>query len=181
MSKFTWVKSVFALSGLTRRWQIAAYVCVGLAVGVAVVVGRVGNATSYLSSDSETCMNCHVMSDAYASWQRGSHANVAKCVDCHIPHDNPVAKLAFKAADGMKHSYVFTAGTQGQVLKLSDGAKPVVQANCLRCHADTFAMIRLAGSQERHCWDCHHTMHGAVHGLSASPRALRPKLPPALP
>jgi len=181
VSKFTWVKSVITLSGLTRRWQIAACVCIGVAVGVAVVVGRVGNATSYLSSDPMTCMNCHVMGDAYASWQRGSHANVAKCVDCHIPHGNPVATLAFKAIDGMKHSYVFTAGTMPQVLRLSDGAKPVVKANCLRCHREQFAMINLADSSQRYCWDCHHAIHGEVHGLSASPRALRPKLPPMAP
>jgi len=181
VSRFTWVKSVFTLSGLTRKWQVAICVCVGLAVGVAVVVGRAGNAMSYLSSAPETCINCHVMSDAYASWRRGSHANAATCVDCHIPHNNPVAKLAFKAADGMKHSYVFTAGAEPQVLRLSNGAKPVVQANCLRCHADKFVMIRLADSRQRHCWDCHHTMHGSVHGLSASPRALRPKPAPAAP
>ena len=179
MSKFTWVKSVLTLSGLRRRWQIAVCVCLGLVVGLAVTVGTIANATSYLSDAPQTCMNCHVMSDAYASWQRGSHARAAKCVDCHIPHDNPVAKLAFKASDGMKHSYVFTMRTEPQVLKLSAAAVPVVQANCLRCHGDQLKMIRLADSNERTCWDCHHTIHGEVHGLSASPRTLRPKLDPA--
>ena len=154
-------------------------VCAGVVLGLAVVVARIARATSYLSDAPETCMNCHVMSDAYASWQRGSHARAAKCVDCHIPHSNPVAKLAFKAADGLRHSYVFTMGTQPQVLKLSKGAVPVVQANCLRCHAERFAMVRLPGVEERKCWDCHNTIHGKVHGLSASPRALRPRLPDA--
>ena len=179
VSMFAWVKSVFTLSGLSRGWQIAVCVCLGVAVGLVVVVGVVGNATSYLSDAPETCMNCHVMSDAYASWQRGSHGRVARCVDCHIPHTNPVAAMAFKASDGMKHSTVFTLGAEPQVLKLSAAARPVVQANCLRCHANQFKMIRLADSNQRACWDCHHTIHGEVHGLSASPRALRPKLDPA--
>jgi hypothetical protein len=40
-------------------------------------------------------------------------------------------------------------------------------------------MIRLAGPDERKCWDCHSNVHGKVHGLSASPRPLRTTPPPA--
>jgi len=154
-------------------------VCLGVVLGLAVAVGRIANATSYLSDAPETCVNCHVMGDAYVSWQRGSHGKVARCVDCHVPHTNPLATLAFKAADGMKHSAVFTVGAEPQVLRLSAAAEPVVQANCVRCHAEALTMIRLAGSKERTCWDCHGTIHSDVHGLSASPRVLRPKLPDA--
>lgn len=179
MSKFTRVKAVLSLPGLSRGGQIAVCVCLGVVLGLAVTVGRIANVTSYLSDSPQTCVNCHVMGDAYASWQRGSHGHVAKCVDCHVPHSNPVAKLAFKAADGMKHSYVFTVGSEPQVLKLSAGAEHVVRANCVRCHTNTFAMIRLGGLEERKCWDCHSNIHGKVHGLSASPRMLRPKLPDA--
>jgi len=167
------IKSVLTLSGLSRRWRIVICVMLGLALGTGVITAHLGNALSYLSESPETCMNCHVMTDAYASWQRGSHGRAAVCVDCHIPHSNPVAKLAFKAADGMKHSYVFTARSEPQVLKLSKAAQPVVQANCLRCHANHFDMIRLPGPKERKCWDCHSNVHGRVHGLSASPRPLR--------
>ena len=173
------VKSILTLCGLSRGWQVAICVLVGLAVGAAIVTARLGNAASYLSDAPETCMNCHVMTDAYASWQRGSHGKVAVCVDCHIPHNNPIAKLAFKGMDGMKHSYVFTARSEPQVLRLSKGAIPVVQANCLRCHSNNFKMVRLAAPSERKCWDCHSNVHGEVHGLSASPRPLRITPPPA--
>jgi hypothetical protein len=40
-------------------------------------------------------------------------------------------------------------------------------------------MVRLADSSGRKCWDCHNNIHGSVHGLSASPAELRPKLPQA--
>ena len=179
MSKFTRLRSLLAPPGRSRGRQIALCVCLGGVLGLAIAVGRIANATSYLSDSPKTCINCHVMGDAYASWERGSHGRVAKCVDCHIPHGNPVAKLAFKSTDGMKHSYVFTTGGEPQVLQLSPGAVPVVQANCVRCHAETFAMVRLAGSSERKCWDCHSNIHSKVHGLSASPRVLRPALPDA--
>ena len=38
----------------------------GVAVGMALLVARLANATSYLSDSPETCINCHVMTDAYA-------------------------------------------------------------------------------------------------------------------
>ncbi|MDP6635164.1 MAG: cytochrome c nitrite reductase small subunit [Phycisphaerae bacterium] len=170
---------MLTLAGLSRGWRITICVLVGLAIGASVVTARLGNAASYLSESPEACMNCHVMTDAYASWQRGSHAKVAVCVDCHVPHSNVFSKLAFKGMDGVKHSYAFTVRSEPQVLRLSEGAVPIIQANCLRCHSNYFDMIRLAGPEERKCWDCHSNVHGEVHGLSASPRPLRITLPPA--
>ena len=54
-------------------------------MGMALALVRIANAASYLSDKPEVCMNCHVMTDAFASWQRGSHGQVAVCVDCHDP------------------------------------------------------------------------------------------------
>ena len=173
------VHAIVTLSFLPKPLRVAVYVLVGVAVGLAVVTGRIANATSYLSDAPQTCMNCHVMTDAYATWQRGSHARVTVCVDCHLPHNNPVAKLAVKAADGMKDSYLFIMQSQPQVLHLSERGVRVVQANCLRCHGDMFAMTRLAPPAERKCWDCHSNIHGSVRSLSGSPAELRPPLPSA--
>jgi cytochrome c nitrite reductase small subunit len=119
------------------------------------------------------------MTDAYASWQRGSHRHVAVCTDCHVPHSNMVAKYAYKARDGLKHSYVFTLRAEPQVLELSNAAVPVVQTNCVHCHSEQLMMVRLASTLERRCWDCHQNIHGAVRSLSASPAELRPGLPDA--
>lgn len=179
MVMFERLKSFLALTGLSKHWQIAVYISLGLCIGIAVLLARIANAASYLSDAPRTCMNCHVMTDAYATWQRGSHGRVAICTDCHVSHNNPVAKYAFKATDGLKHSYVFTLRKEPQVLQLSKRAVPVVQANCLRCHSNQLAMIRLAESSERKCWDCHNNIHGAVRSLSSSPRVLRPRLPDA--
>jgi len=148
-------------------------------LGMAVLVARISRAASYVSDSPETCMNCHVMTDAYATWGRGSHARAAVCNDCHVPHENVVAKMAFKAMDGVKHSAVFTLRREPQVLCLSTLARPVVQANCIRCHKEQLAMIRVASTGERACWDCHRGVHGEVHGLSASSEVLRPGLPAA--
>jgi cytochrome c nitrite reductase small subunit len=179
MNVVGFVKSIVTLSGLPRPLQIGIYSLAGVAVGMALLLTRIANATSYLSDDPLTCINCHVMTDAYASWQRGSHGRVAACVDCHVPHSNVVAKYAFKSKDGLRHSYVFTLRKEPQVLELSEGAVPVVQANCVRCHGEMLSMVRLAEATERRCWDCHTNIHGEVRSLSASPSVLRPGLPDA--
>jgi cytochrome c nitrite reductase small subunit len=179
MVMFERLKSFLTLAGLSKRWQIAVYVSAGICIGMVVLLARIANAASYLSDAPRTCMNCHVMTDAYATWQRGSHGRVAVCTDCHVPHNNPVAKYAFKAVDGLKHSYVFTLRKEPQVLELSTRAVPVIQTNCLRCHNDQLTMIRLAESSERKCWDCHNNIHGAVRSLSSSSHLLRPRLPDA--
>jgi cytochrome c nitrite reductase small subunit len=173
------VKWALGLAGLPKAVQVGVYGLVGVAAGLALLLVRIANATSYLSDDPLTCINCHVMTDAYASWQRGSHGRVAICIDCHVPHNNIAAKYVYKARDGMKHSYVFTLRKEPQVLELSAPAVPVVQSNCVRCHHNQLAMVRLASSVERRCWDCHENIHGSVRSLSTSPSMLRPALPDA--
>jgi cytochrome c nitrite reductase small subunit len=173
------VMSIVRLAGLPRPLQVGIYGLAGVAVGLALVLVRIANATSYLSDDPQACINCHVMTDAYASWQRGSHGRVAVCVDCHVPHSSIVAKYAYKAQDGLKHSYVFTMHEEPQVLELSAKAVPVVRTNCVRCHSHQVMMIEAAAGLQRHCWDCHQGIHGKARSLSASPTALRPGLPDA--
>jgi cytochrome c nitrite reductase small subunit len=173
------IQAIVSLRGLPKILQVVIYVLFGLSAGLSLFIARVSNAASYLSDLPQACINCHVMTDAYVSWQRGSHGLVAVCVDCHVPHSNPAGKYAFKATDGLKHSYIFTFRKEPQVLELSRLAAPVVQGNCVRCHTTVLAMIRLAGSGERKCWDCHNNFHGFVHSISASPAELGPVLPKA--
>lgn len=175
----TLAENVFGLCGLGRKWQVFFYVLIGTALGIIVALIRIANATSYLSDSPQTCINCHVMTDAYASWQRGSHGHTTVCTDCHVPHENPAAKWAFKGLDGTKHSAIYTMRAEPQVMHLSATAVPVVQRNCLRCHEHQLNMVRLAGVSESKCWDCHQNIHGEVRSLSASPSELRPELPKA--
>ncbi len=171
--------NLLALPGLPRFWQVMIYCLIGAAIGMVLLLVRISNAASYMSNASETCINCHVMTDAYASWQRGSHGRVTTCNDCHVPHDNLLSKSAFKAMDGARHSAVFTLRREPQVIKLSAGAVPVVQQNCLRCHQSQFEMIRLSDSTQQTCWSCHNNIHGSVQSLSASPKVLLPEIPKA--
>ncbi len=170
----------------------------GRPAGIGGLVVFISRAPSYLSNAPETCINCHVMSDAYLSWQHSSHAHIAVCNDCHVPQDNLLKSYWFKAQDGFRHAAIFTFRWEPQVIRLSERSKPVVQANCRRCHQNLLEPLCLSYSEtvcseralrpaqkavheERFCWECHRrTPHEQVHSLSGAPGVFRPRLPPAI-
>ncbi len=173
--------SLLSLRFLRPGTRIPALFLLGICCGLGLLLAHVSRATSYLSNDSKTCINCHVMTDAYLSWQHSSHANHAVCNDCHVPHTSLPREYAFKAHDGLRHAGIFTLRLEPQSIKLSEGAIPVVQENCLRCHEQRLAEVSACRYQsgDFRCWDCHREIpHGRVHSLSASPDTFRPALPP---
>jgi len=172
---------VLTLRFIRRGWRMPCFLAVGVAAGLGLVVIDISRATSYLSDEPETCVNCHVMTTQYVTWQHSSHARVAHCNDCHVPHDSLVTHYAFKAKDGLRHATIFTMRWEPQVIRLSDGAVPVVEANCRRCHAGVINDVALASHRQGdlRCWDCHREVpHGRVRSLSAGPTVFQPRLPP---
>ena len=163
------------------RMQIILFAAIGVLAGTALVAFRASNAASYVSDSPETCINCHVMVPYYASWAHGSHGKVASCNDCHVPHDNLLRGLVFKAMDGMRHATIFTLGLEPQTLRLNPAAVPVVQQNCVRCHEHQVMNTSMGSSaSQRLCWECHReTPHGLAQSLSSAPHARRPTLPSA--
>jgi cytochrome c nitrite reductase small subunit len=166
---------------LPQRWRPVGFLMLGVVAGMGLFVFHISRAASYLSDAPETCMNCHVMATQYVTWQHSSHAQVATCNDCHVPHTSAVAKYAFKAKDGLWHATVFTMRWEPQVIRLSKGAVSVVEDNCRRCHAQVIADVGPAVHQpgDLRCWDCHREVpHGSVRSLSATPGVFQPRLPP---
>ena len=169
-----------ALRFLAPAWRPAGFVLLGVTGGMALFVFHISRATSYLSDAPETCMNCHVMTTQYVTWQHSGHARVATCNDCHVPHRSLVSQYGFKAQDGLWHATVFTMRWEPQVIRLSARAAPVVEDNCRRCHAPVVADIAPAVHKagDLRCWDCHREVpHGTVRSLSATPEVFRPQLP----
>lgn len=173
-----------------ERWRIPVIVSLGVLFGLAFLIFHISNASSYLSDNPQACINCHVMTAQYASWQRSSHARVTVCNDCHVPHDNFIRKYAFKAADGMRHATMFTFRLEPQVIRIKEAGRNVVQENCIRCHyriINQTYIVSVSGEMTEHgggklCWDCHReTPHGRVSSLSAFPNAMVPKLTPVIP
>ena len=109
------------------QWRVPVIVAVAVIIGLGFVILHISNASSYLSNDPRACINCHVMTAQYASWERSSHARVATCNDCHVPHDNPISTYAFKASDGMRHAFMFTFRLEPQVIRIKEAGINVVQ------------------------------------------------------
>ncbi len=62
------------------------------------------------TSTPDYCDTCHVMAPRYQAWfMTGVHGNIT-CVDCHLPHTDPVSYLFWKGMDGIKDVLFFTAG-----------------------------------------------------------------------
>lgn len=171
-------------------WRPAVIVLSGVMTGLGLLILYISNAFSYLSDQPETCMNCHVMTPQYATWQRSSHREVATCNDCHVPQDNFFNKYLFKAQDGMRHATIFTMRWEPQVIEIKEAGKKAVQDNCIRCHvdliervwSDDMTYLNRHYKSGRPCWDCHReTPHGRVNSLASTPYARVPRLSPVVP
>jgi cytochrome c nitrite reductase small subunit len=162
-----------------REWLLVVNFALAIMLGLLAFVAHASRATSYLSDDPGTCVNCHVMAPQYASWANSAHRLTATCNDCHVPHDNVVRQYTFKALDGARHATIFTLRREPQVIRIKPMGQAVVQENCLRCHADavhTMQGVQLtaegafADETFRRCWDCHReTPHGRVRSLASAP------------
>lgn len=128
-----------------RKWVPFVIVAVGIGMGLFAYLLYVSNAVSYLSDDPKTCVNCHVMTPFYATWQHSSHARVTTCNDCHVPHNNALNKYFFKAKDGIYHATVFTWRAEPQVIHIKEAGTDVVQKNCQRCHGDLNSNVSTLG------------------------------------
>jgi len=172
------------------KWKLPVIILLGIFTGLALTILKISNAVSYLSDDPKACVNCHIMSPQFATWEKGSHGRVAVCNDCHVPQDNILNKYYFKATDGLRHATMFTFRLEPQVIQIKEAGKKAVQENCIRCHSNLIHPISIRAisnkiiinKEETYCWDCHReTPHGRVNSLSSTPYALVPKLTPILP
>lgn len=148
----------------------------GIIVGLGLFIAQEAKVTSYLGDDPKTCINCHVMTPEYVTWDHSSHGNVTTCNDCHVPHDNVIKKYAFKAKDGLYHASVFTLRMEPEAIVMHEPGQRVVQANCIRCHSDQVTDAKSASwvanhtenRTQRQCWECHREVpHGRVRSLSS--------------
>jgi cytochrome c nitrite reductase small subunit len=146
----------------------------GALLGVGAYTFHYAHGFSYLSSDPEACVNCHIMRPQYDSWQKSSHHAVAKCVDCHLPHDL-VGKYVAKAGNGWHHSRGFTLQDFHEPIVIKPNNAAILQANCIACHGDL--VHELVGGvngdpDEVQCVHCHAGVgHGETAGLGGPGRA----------
>ena len=165
------------------KWRFPVLIIAGIFIGLGLFTVYLSKAPSYLSDNPETCVNCHIMSPQYATWNHSSHREVANCIDCHVPHNNLFNKYFFKAKDGLRHSTLFALRMERQVIRILEPGAMAVQKNCVRCHERLLVDPKLEGSiamfravrEGRRCIECHREVpHGRVNSLSSAPFAKVP-------
>jgi cytochrome c nitrite reductase small subunit len=142
--------------GTTATLLLAAAALVGILAGLGAFTFTYGEGASYLSSNPDACVNCHIMRDQYASWNASSHSAQAGCVDCHLPH-GPISKWISKAENGWFHSVGFTLQNFPEPIRIKPRNRAIVQRNCVECHT---AMVHemlpaTAGGESVSCIHCH--------------------------
>src|SRR6187402_920515 len=113
----------------------------GVLLGVGAYTFHFAEGLSYLSSDPAACANCHIMQSQFESWQKSSHHAVAKCIDCHLPHDF-IGKYIAKAENGYHHSKGFTFQDFHEPIMIKAKKARILQHNCETCHADLVADLK---------------------------------------
>ncbi len=151
-----------AKPGSWTRWVLS--LLGGTFFGVSGYAFYFAEGASYLQDDPLACANCHVMQDHYDGWLKSSHAHVASCNDCHLPHTSFLAKWAVKAENGYWHSYKFTFQNFEEPIRIRPYNAAVLQANCIRCHEGMVHEILPHPTQTlapESCVQCH---RGVGHG-----------------
>ncbi len=172
------------LSILPKFFILPLFIVGGIAAGLGAYIIYVGRVHTYATDDPAACINCHLMTPYYQSWQHSSHGIQATCNDCHVPHDSEFKKYAFKAMDGLYHATVFTFRAEPQVIRPRTASSTVIMANCIRCHTQlntefvNTGMIDFKAAERgegKACWDCHRDIpHTTVSNTAASPNVIAP-------
>ena len=138
-------------------------VFLGVLLGVGAYTFYYAQGASYLSSDPNACVNCHIMREQFESWHKSSHHAFATCNDCHVPHDF-AGKWLTKAANGYHHSEAFTLQNFHEPIRIRPVNASVLNATCLHCHRDYVREItaqRVLNEEELYCPRCHGSVgHG---------------------
>jgi cytochrome c nitrite reductase small subunit len=137
--------------------------CLGTVGGLGAYTFRYAEGLSYFSTDPRACANCHIMRDQFDSWTKGPHHGVAKCIECHLPHEF-FRKYLAKADNGYRHSKGFTFLDFHEPIMIKPRNAAILQENCLRCHGDFVHDIVKGATTAEDAVQCVHCHRGVGHG-----------------
>ena len=146
-----------------KKPAIILAVLVGMTLGVGLFTFGYAEGLSYFSTDPKACANCHIMNNEYDSWTKASHHGVAKCIDCHLPHDL-VPKYLAKAENGWNHSKAFTLQDFHEPIMIKPRNSHILQENCLACHQDMVHEMVSGSTTDRNAVTCVHCHMSVGHG-----------------
>jgi cytochrome c nitrite reductase small subunit len=135
----------------------------GALTGAGAVTVVTSGATSYLSDDPASCVNCHIMREQYDGWQKASHHGHATCNDCHTP-TSFFSKYWVKAENGYWHSKGFTFNDFHEPIMIKPRNSHILQENCLACHTDMVHQLTRGMTTDKDAVSCVHCHINVGHG-----------------
>jgi cytochrome c-type protein NapC len=94
------------------------------------------------TSGKDFCSSCHSMKTVSQAYSEDVHGGAnalgfaAKCVDCHLPHDNVLHYVTAKAYSGTKDvlGEIFWAKSFDWIANLKKKEEFTYTSGCLKCH-----------------------------------------------
>lgn len=96
------------------------------------------------TSDSDFCVSCHEMTPMVLAYKSDVHGGnnakgvKARCVDCHIPHDNLAKYVLTKAKNGIVEGYIHFTKNVDEINwheKRKNRGNFVYDNGCMSCHS----------------------------------------------
>lgn len=126
------------------------------------------------TSGDKFCVVCHEMDPMVLSYQNDVHAGKgktgvkAKCVDCHLPHDNLVKYVYQKAKNGLVEGYVHFFGEPDKIdwhANRKNKERYVFDNGCTSCHENILDNKLLSAQAQK--------MHAHYANLKGTPKELK--------
>ena len=128
---------------MKQKLFLSMLVGIGVLIGVILCYGTYYG--MHKTSDEKFCVLCHEMDPmviAYKDDVHGGNGKVgasAKCVDCHLPHDNLINYIFTKAKNGVVEGSIHFFGNPeaiNWIERRDHRASFVFDKGCLECHGN---------------------------------------------
>lgn len=129
-----------------KKKRYAAAAAIGLAAGIAIMIGF--NIFWVRSSSNESCMACHAHPQSDASWKQSYHYNNASgtktdCAACHLPPKGSFEYVKAKTLIGLKDVWSYLTKDVEKIDwerkgELEHAQKIVYNSSCKECHVNLY-------------------------------------------
>lgn len=159
--------------------KLKLFIFLSIGIGVGLVLSLVTYYGLHKTSDQKFCIICHEMDPMVVAYRKDVHGGAgklgasAKCVDCHLPHDNILKYIYTKARNGVVEGSIHLFGDPSKINWIEKRAHResfVFDDGCLECHGNLLSTQTsskqaqkmhthyqsLKGTdKEIHCASCH--------------------------
>lgn len=145
-----------------KKYIVSVFIAAAAGGSVLLYITFMPGGLYEYSESAEFCAKCHLHETHYKDFNHSAAHRGQKCVDCHLPNNNKIEHLVWKAIDGNKDLFLFFTGNFSDNPRLSNHGKIVVQNNCVRCHSE---VVFKMDTERRNCVDCHRTLKHKTTGI----------------